>query len=141
MLPKTPSHMYSQSTDTFKLFTLSHSLIHTQTSFLYLLYTTTVVSVTSSGEIPPLWQIFKHLWQYILGLFGLGKVLTNFGTICMLLCKFSLLAVNGQILKTQSVHLVTLTVVKSLNQSSFLFSHRRVSSSFEPHPHRRMLKV
>ena len=30
-------------------------------------------SVTRFGEIPPLWQIFKNLWQYILGLFGFGQ--------------------------------------------------------------------
>ena len=29
-----------------------------------------MASVTRFGEIPPLWQIFKNLWQYILGLFG-----------------------------------------------------------------------
>ena len=30
-------------------------------------------SVTRFGEIPPLWQLFKSLWQYISGLFGFGQ--------------------------------------------------------------------
>ena len=59
--------------------------------------------VTRFGEIPPLLQIYKHIWQYIQGLFGFDKVfnspwhnLYTFGE--------NLIAVNGQILKTQSGH-------------------------------------
>ena len=47
-------------------------------------------SVTRFGEIPPVKQIFKNIWQYIYGLFGFG-LLTHFGTIRMLLGEFSLL--------------------------------------------------
>ena len=46
--------------------------------------------MTRFGEIPPVKQIFKNIWQYIYGLFGFG-LLTHFGTIRMLLGKFSLL--------------------------------------------------
>ena len=30
------------------------------------------ISVTRFGEIPPLWQIFKNLWQHVQGVFGFG---------------------------------------------------------------------
>ena len=29
--------------------------------------------MTRFGEIPPLWQIIKNLWQFIYGLFGFGQ--------------------------------------------------------------------
>ena len=32
-----------------------------------------VPSVTRYDEIPPLWQIFKNIWQYIYGLFLFGQ--------------------------------------------------------------------
>ena len=32
-----------------------------------------VSSVTRFGKIPPLWPIFKNLWQYIESLFGFGQ--------------------------------------------------------------------
>ena len=68
---------------------------------------TIATSVIRSCEIPSLWQIFKHLWQYVLGLFCFSIV---FNKLWYNLYAFvqSFIAVNGQIFKTQSVHLVTL---------------------------------
>ena len=59
-------------------------------------------SVTRFGKIPPLWQIFKNLWQYILGLFGFGK---GFISLWHNLYAFGqiFIAVNSQILKTKTV--------------------------------------
>ena len=36
------------------------------------------ISVTRFGEIPPLWQIIKNLWQYFYGLFGFQLTLAQF---------------------------------------------------------------
>ena len=63
--------------------------------------------MTRFGEIPPLWQIFKICGNLFEVNLALGKVfnslwhnLYDFGQI--------FIAENGQILKTQSGHLVTL---------------------------------
>ena len=44
-----------------------------QQHFLCKILKVIVYSVTRFGEISPLWQIIKHLWQYISGLFGFGQ--------------------------------------------------------------------
>ena len=93
-------------------------------------------SVTRFGEIPPLWQIFKNLWQYIYGLFGFGKV-SNL--LWHNLCAIGQIFIteNGQILKTQFGHLVTLVptyithftceslFAKRKKQILFFFSRQR----------------
>ena len=68
--------------------------------------TTATTSVTRFCEIPPLGEIFKNLWQYILGLFGFGQSFQLFWH------KTIFTALNGQILKTQSGHMVTLATTE-----------------------------
>ena len=64
-------------------------------------------SATRFGEIPPLWQICKIIWQYIWGLFGLRRSFKL--TLAQFVCFWAnFIAENGQILKTQSGHLVIL---------------------------------
>ena len=62
--------------------------------------------MTRFGEIPPLWQIIKKIGKIQVYLV-LGKV---FKSRWHNLCAYGqiLIALNGQILKTQSGHLVTL---------------------------------
>ena len=66
------------------------------------------MGVTRFGGILPLWQKFTSLWQYFKGLFGIWqnceptlRQFVSYGQISIVL--------NGQILKKQSGHLVTLT--------------------------------
>ena len=48
-------------------------------------------SVTKFGEIPPLWQNFKTLWQLFKVLVSVGQIFgTHFGKSFILLGKFSL---------------------------------------------------
>ena len=73
--------------------------------------TTATTSVTRFCEIPPLWEIFNNLWQYILGLFGFGQSSQLFWhNLYAFLAIF--FALNGQILKTQSGHMVTLATTE-----------------------------
>ena len=63
--------------------------------------------MTRFGEIPPLWQICKNLWQYIVGLIGFRQSFLL--ALALFVCFWANFNVgNGQILKTQSGHLVTL---------------------------------
>ena len=52
-------------------------------------------SVTRFGDIPPLWQKLKNIWQYIKGLFGFGQSFQL--TLAQFLCFWAnLYCFNGQ---------------------------------------------
>ena len=50
---------------------------------------------TRFGKIPPRWQIFKNIWQYVEGLFGFRTLWHNLYAFC----KFRYIVVDGQIIK------------------------------------------
>ena len=56
-------------------------------------------SATRFGEIPPLWQSFKSLGQFLEGQLVFGKLLNLIWPAFMKIWQFFVLA-NGQILKT-----------------------------------------
>ena len=60
-----------------------------------------MTSVTRFGEIPPIWQLSKNLWF----IWFWGKFQNYFGTICVLLGKFSLLKMAKYCSSVHTAHL------------------------------------
>ena len=66
-------------------------------------------SVTRFGEILPLWENFNSLWLYFRGMSRKRQKIVPTLANCYAVGQ-SFIVVNGQMLKNQSSHLVTLVV-------------------------------
>ena len=91
-------------------------------------------SVNRFGEIPPLWQNCKSLWQFSLALFSIWQNVEHTLKKCVSYWIGQVFfVVNGQTLEKLSSHLVTL-VLNKISRQNFKIGRERIIVSFSLPP-------